>query len=87
MSETTSVKRTVSGRVVSNRMEQTITVAVERRVRHPLYGKFMRRTTKVHAHDAENACQIGDWVVVEECRPISKSKCWNLVEIVERAAQ
>lgn len=87
MSETTSVKRAVSGRVVSNRMEQTITVAVERRVRHPLYGKFMRRTTKVHAHDAENACQIGDWVVVEECRPISKSKCWNLVEIVERAAQ
>lgn len=87
MSETTSVKRTVNGRVVSNRMEQTITVAVERRVRHPLYGKFMRRTTKVHAHDAENACQIGDWVVVEECRPISKSKCWNLVEIVERAAQ
>ncbi|MRH78552.1 30S ribosomal protein S17 [Spiribacter sp. C176] len=87
MSESTSVKRTVNGRVVSNRMEQTITVAVERRVRHPLYGKFMRRTTKVHAHDAENACQIGDWVVVEECRPISKSKCWNLVEIVERAAQ
>lgn len=87
MSETTSVKRTVNGRVVSNRMEQTITVVVERRVRHPLYGKFMRRTTKVHAHDAENACQIGDWVVVEECRPISKSKCWNLVEIVERAAQ
>lgn len=87
MSETTSVKRTVNGRVISNRMEQTITVAVERRVRHPLYGKFMRRTTKVHAHDAENACQIGDWVVVEECRPISKSKCWNLVEIVERAAQ
>lgn len=87
MSESTSVKRTVNGRVVSNRMEQTITVAVERRVQHPLYGKFMRRTTKVHAHDAENACQIGDWVVVEECRPISKSKCWNLVEIVERAAQ
>ncbi|MBS3786244.1 MAG: 30S ribosomal protein S17 [Gammaproteobacteria bacterium] len=87
MSESTSVKRTVNGRVVSNRMEQTITVAVERRVRHPLYGKFMRRTTKVHAHDAENACQIGDWVVVEECRPISKSKCWKLVEIVERAAQ
>ena len=87
MSESTSVKRTVNGRVVSNRMEQTITVAVERRVRHPLYGKFMRRTTKVHAHDAENTCQIGDWVVVEECRPISKSKCWKLVEIVERAAQ
>lgn len=87
MSESTSVKRTVNGRVVSNRMEQTITVAVERRVQHPLYGKFMRRTTKVHAHDAENACQIGDWVVVEECRPISKSKCWKLVEIVERAAQ
>jgi len=87
MSEQKSVKRTVNGRVVSTRMDRTVTVAVERMVRHPLYGKFVRRTTKLHAHDADNACQPGDWVAVEECRPISKLKSWRLVEILERAAQ
>ena len=87
MSENKSVKRTVNGRVTSTAMDKTITVAVERMVRHPLYGKFIRRTTKVHAHDAENACQKGDWVAVEECRPISRRKSWRLVEILERAAQ
>ncbi len=87
MSENNSVKRTVNGRVVSAAMDKTITVAVERRVRHPLYGKIISRTTKLHAHDAENVCQKGDWVSVEECRPLSKRKSWRLVEVIERAAQ
>ncbi len=87
MSDNNNSKRTVNGRVTSTAMDKTITVAVERLVRHPLYGKFIRRTTKVHAHDADNACQKGDWVAVEECRPISRRKSWRLVEILERAAQ
>jgi small subunit ribosomal protein S17 len=76
--------RTVTGRVVSNKMDKTITVLVERRVRHPVYGKYMTRSSKVHAHDAENQCGVGDLVTVAEVRPISKSKTWNLVEVVER---
>jgi small subunit ribosomal protein S17 len=78
-------QRTQIGRVVSAKMDKTITVEVERMVKHPLYGKFMRRSTKLHAHDEENACQAGDLVSVGECRPISKSKTWKLVEIIERA--
>jgi small subunit ribosomal protein S17 len=77
--------RRLSGRVVSDAMDKTITVLVERRVQHPLYGKFIRRSTKVHAHDEENACGRGDWVTVEQCRPLSKTKSWRLVEIVEKA--
>jgi small subunit ribosomal protein S17 len=77
----------VTGRVVSNKMDKTITVLIERRVRHPLYGKYMTRSSKVHAHDADNQCGIGDKVTVAETRPISKSKTWKLVEIVESAAQ
>ena len=76
--------RTVTGRVVSNKMDKTITVLIERRVRHPLYGKYMTRSSKVHAHDADNQCRIGDLVTVAETRPISKSKSWNLVEVVEK---
>ena len=76
--------RTVTGRVVSNKMDKTITVLLERRVRHPVYGKYMTRSSKVHAHDAENQCGIGDLVTVAETRPISKSKTWNLVEVVEK---
>ena len=87
MSENTSNPRTMTGRVVSNKMDRTVTVMVERRVRHPLYGKFIRRSTKVHAHDEENSCRVGDTVKVVECRPISKSKTWRLVEILERAEQ
>jgi len=79
-----SKTRTVTGRVVSNKMDKTITVLVERRVRHPVYGKYMTRSSKVHAHDAENQCAIGDVVTVAETRPISKSKTWSLVEVVER---
>jgi small subunit ribosomal protein S17 len=87
MSETSSNPRVLTGRVVSDKMNQTVTVLVERRVRHPLYGKIIRRSTKVHAHDEENSCRMGDTVRVQECRPISKSKSWRLVEILERAEQ
>ena len=76
--------RTVTGRVVSNKMDKSITVLIERRVRHPLYGKYMTRSSKVHAHDADNQCGIGGLVTVAETRPISKSKSWNLVEVVEK---
>jgi len=85
MSEQKKASRTLTGRVVSNKMDKTITVVVERLVRHPLYGKYVRRSTKFHAHDENNACREGDVVRIAECRPISKSKCWRLVEIVERA--
>ena len=79
--------RTVTGRVISNKMDKTITVLVERRVRHPVYGKYMTRSSKLHAHDDQNQCAIGDTVTVAACRPISKSKSWKLLEIVESAAQ
>ena len=79
--------RTVTGRVVSNKMDKTITVLVKRRVRHPVYGKYMTRSSKVHAHDADNRCAIGDLVTVAETRPMSKTKTWALVEVVESAAQ
>ncbi len=83
----TERKRTVSGRIVSDKMDKTVTVLVERRVKHPLYGKYVRRSTKVHAHDEANEAREGDWVTVEECRPLSKNKSWRLMEIVERAAR
>ena len=79
--------RTVQGRVVSNKMDKTITVAVERKVKHPIYGKFIKRTTKLHAHDENNTCQMGDVVTLKECRPLSKSKTWMLVDVVTKAAQ
>jgi small subunit ribosomal protein S17 len=78
--------RTLTGRVASNKMDKSITVVVERKVKHPIYGKYVKRSTKVHAHDEQNACNIGDTVTVEQCRPISKTKTWRLVEIVERAS-
>ena len=81
----TESTRTVQGRVVSNKMDKTITVAVERKVKHPIYGKFIKRTTKLHAHDETNQCNEGDVVTVRECRPLSKSKNWMLVEIVTKA--
>lgn len=83
--ETNKVKRTISGKVVSNKMDKSITVLVERKVKHPIYGKFMRRSTRLHAHDAENACNEGDIVTIAECRPLSKTKCWKLVSVDERA--
>jgi small subunit ribosomal protein S17 len=85
MSDEIKVNRTLTGRVVSSAMDKTVTVLVERRVKHPLYGKFMRRSTKIHAHDEANACGQGDLVRVEQCRPLSKTKSWRLIEIVEKA--
>jgi small subunit ribosomal protein S17 len=85
MSENTEVRRTVTGKVVSNKMDKTVTVLIERKVKHPVYGKYIRRSTKLHVHDAENACQEGDTVTIEECRPLSKSKSWRLVEVVGRS--
>lgn len=87
MSEQKATNRTLQGRVISDRMDKTITVLVERRVKHPIYGKFMRRSTKVHAHDENNESRAGDVVLVEQCRPLSKSKTWRLLQIVERAAE
>lgn len=77
--------RTVQGRVVSDKMDKTITVAVERKVKHPIYGKFIKRTTKLHAHDETNQCNEGDIVTIRECRPLSKSKNWMLVDVVTKA--
>lgn len=77
--------RTVQGRVVSNKMDKTITVAVERKVKHPIYGKFIKRTTKLHAHDEANVCNEGDFVSITECRPLSKSKNWMLVDVITKA--
>jgi small subunit ribosomal protein S17 len=76
--------RTLSGRVVSNKMDKSIVVLTERRVKHPLYGKFVSKSTKIHAHDEDNKCSIGDVVTIRECRPISKSKSWTLVDVVEQ---
>jgi len=79
-------KRTLTGKVVSNKPNKTVTVLVERKVKHPVYGKFVRRSTKYHVHDENNDCNMGDTIVIEECRPISKTKSWRLVSIEERAA-
>ncbi len=80
--QNSKVERSITGRVVSNKMDKTIVVMGERKVKHPLYGKFVRRSTKYHAHDANNECGIGDVVMIKECRPISKSKCWTLIKVV-----
>jgi small subunit ribosomal protein S17 len=85
MSEKKVIRRTLTGKVVSDKMDKTITVKIERQVKHPLYGKFIKRSTKVHAHDESNECKMGDTVTVVECRPLSKSKSWQLVEVVEKA--
>ncbi len=77
--------RTASGTVVSNKMDKTITVMVERRVKHPIYGKYIKRSNKIHAHDPENVCQEGDLVTIEETRPISKSKTWKLSSVDRKA--
>jgi len=83
--ETIKASKTLTGQVVSNRMDKTISVRIDRLVKHPLYGKFVRRSTKVLAHDEANECQEGDTVVIEQSHPQSKRKAWRLVEIVTRA--
>ena len=85
MSEEQKVQRTIVGRVVSDKMDQTVSVAIERMIKHPVYGKYIRRTSKVLAHDANNECQAGDRVAISECKPISKNKAWAVVNVVERA--
>ena len=87
MTDKTKQLRTVEGRVVSNKMNKTVTVLVERQVKHALYGKYLRRSTKLHAHDENNACNEGDLVRVAECRPLSKTKNWQVVEVITRAAE
>ncbi len=80
-----NLRKTRTGVVSSNRMDKTVVVAVERKVQHPIYGKFLKKTTKFHAHDEKNECSIGDVVRIMESRPLSKTKRWRLVEIVEKA--
>ncbi len=81
----TKGRRTVVGRVISNKMDKTVSVAIERLVKHPVYGKYIRRTTKVLAHDENNECKSGDRVTISECRPVSKHKAWQVVNVVQRA--
>lgn len=85
MSEQVKASRSVAGRVISNKMDKTITVLVERRERHPLYKKYVRRSTKLHAHDENNECREGDTVLIEQSRPLSKTKAWRLVKVLEHA--
>ena len=86
MSEEKKVQRTLVGRDVSDKMDKTVSVSIERKIKHPVYGKYIRRTSKVLAHDAANECKTGDRVAISECRPVSKNKSWSVVNIVERAA-
>lgn len=85
MSANDNIERTLTGRVVSNKMDKSVTVKIERLVKHPMYGKYIRRSTKLHVHDETNQCREGDLVTIRQCRPISKTKSWTLVEIVEKA--
>lgn len=77
--------RTLQGRVTSNKMDKSITVAIERQVKHPIYGKYIKRTTKIHAHDETNQCNEGDVVTISQCRPLSKTKSWTLAEVITKA--
>ena len=86
MSGQEKIARSTSGVVVSNKMDKTVTVLVERQEKHPLYKKYIRKSTKLHAHDEANECNEGDTVQIEECRPMSKSKSWRVIEVVSRAS-
>lgn len=87
MAEVENTVRTLTGRVVSDKMDKTITVLIERRVKHPIYGKYVKRSTKLHAHDETNQCRIGDKVTIRETRPLAKTKSWMLVDVLERAVE
>jgi small subunit ribosomal protein S17 len=87
MTEATKTARTLNGKVVSNKAEKSIVVLVERQVKHPLYGKYVKRSSKIQAHDEQNECNIGDLVTIQETRPVSKTKSWALVEVTERASK
>lgn len=86
MSQKDKVSHSLSGRVISNKMDKSITVLVERRVQHPVYGKFIKRTSKLHAHDEKNVCKEGDLVTIGQCRPISKTKTWRLISVIEQVS-
>jgi len=83
----TGIRRRLTGRVVSDKMDKTVTVLVERRVPHPLYNKFVGRSKKYHAHDEKNEYHTGDLVMIEECRPVAKTKAWRVVKLVEKARE
>ncbi len=83
MTEAKKIERTMTGRVVSDKMDKTVTVLIERLVKHPVYGKYIRRSTKLHVHDENNVCKEGDTVVIRESRPLSRTKSWTLVEVVK----
>lgn len=85
MTEASSNKRTLTGRVLSDKMDKTVTVLVERRVKHPLYGKIITRSKKYHAHDEQNEFKAGDTVLIEECRPLAKTKAWRVAKLIEKA--
>jgi small subunit ribosomal protein S17 len=86
MSEQEKIARSISGIVISNKMDKTVTVLVGRQEKHPLYKKYIRKSTKLHAHDEANECNEGDEVQIEECRPMSKTKSWRVIEVVKRAS-
>ncbi|MDH5735017.1 MAG: 30S ribosomal protein S17 [Gammaproteobacteria bacterium] len=86
MTTAEKLQRSLTGTVTSDKMDKSATVVVERRVKHPLYGKFIKRSTKLHIHDENNECGTGDTVVIEQCRPVSKTKSWRLVKVVEKAS-
>ena len=86
MSADSKLHRTLTGRVVSDKMEKSAVVLIERTVKHPVYGKFIKRSNKFHIHDADNECQTGDMVIIEECRPMSKTKSWRLVKVLVKAS-
>lgn len=85
MSQAIKVNRTLTGRVISNKMDKTINVSIERKVKHPKYGKYLKRSSKIFAHDAKNQCREGDIVIIQEGRPISKRKAWSLVQVVVKS--
>jgi small subunit ribosomal protein S17 len=87
MEQQTKTKRTLTGQVVSTKMDKTIAVVIERRVEHPIYKKYMRKSTKLLAHDENSECKEGDTVAIEECRPLSKRKAWRLQRVITRAAE
>jgi len=86
MNDEVGISGSVTGTVVSDKMDKSITVKIERKIPHPLYKKYVKRTTKIHAHDEDNQCKEGDVVTIQQCRPMSKTKTWKLVEIVGSAA-
>jgi small subunit ribosomal protein S17 len=87
MNEQSSCQRTLTGRVVSDKRDKTVTVMIDRQVRHPLYGKYIRRSSKLHVHDENNECKLGDKVSIKQCRPLSRTKAWTLVQVLERSAE